>query len=112
MTTILPIDANDNVIPALRLRDGAAHTVAATTGGSANNAAAFSTETRIISLYASTPVYIRFGEAGVIATSTDHYFPSGVYYDLAIGGYGVDHTPYMAVLATDTDGDVYISEKE
>lgn len=112
MTTILPIDANDNAIPALRLKDGGAHALSSVTSASVRNTQGFEADTKIISLYASTPVYIRFGEGDVVATSSDHYFPAGVYYDIAIGGYGVDHTPYVAILAVDMDGDVYISEKE
>ncbi len=112
MTTILPIDANDNAIPALRLKDNASHTVSAVTGASTVNSIGFSSETKVVSVYATGGAYIRFGESGVVASSSDHYFPEGVYYDFAIGGYGVDHTPYIAVLAADADCNVYISEKE
>ena len=112
MTTILPIDANDNAIPALRLKDSAAHTVSAVTGGSTENGAEFSSETKVVSVYANGGVYIRFGESDVVESLSDHYFPEGVYYDFAIGGYGVDHTPYVAVIAADADCNVYISEKE
>ena len=112
MTTILPIDANDNAIPALRLKDGGGQSIAATTGSSARNAAGFSTDTKIVSVYATDAVYLRFGENDAVASSSDHYFPGGVYYDFAIGGYGVDHTPYLAVLAANANCTVYISEKE
>ena len=112
MTTILPIDANDNAIPALRLKDGGSHTISAVTGASAVNVGGFSSETKIVSIYATGGVYISFGDNGVVATSSDHYFPEGVYYDFAIGGYGVDHTPYIGALAATADCTVYISEKE
>ena len=112
MTTILPIDANDNAIPALRLKDNSAHNISAVTGLSTVNATAFSSETKVVSIYATGGVYMRFGESDVVATSSDHYFPEGVYYDFAIGGYGVDHTPYVAVLAADANCNVYVSEKE
>jgi len=111
MTTILPVDANDNAIPALRLKVDGSQSITATSASSARNASAFSDDTKIISVYATGAVYIRFGESDVVASATDHYFPEGVYYDFAIGGYGVDHTPYIAVRAVDSDATVYISEK-
>ncbi len=111
MTTILPIDANNNTIPALRLKDGGAQFIAAT-ASSARNTQAFGSETRIISLYATDAVYLRFGNSNVTATAADHFFPKDTYYDIAIGGYGVDHTPYVSVLAAGGDCTLYISEKE
>ncbi|MCB1558179.1 MAG: hypothetical protein KDJ50_04580 [Alphaproteobacteria bacterium] len=78
---------------------------------SARNATAFASDTQIISVYATVPVYIRFGDATVTATTSDHFFPAGFYYDFAIGGDGVAHKTHMAVLRQSTDGTVYISEK-
>ncbi len=111
MTTLLPIDSNNNAIPALRLKDGGAQSIAVNTSSSVRNAVALTAETRIISLYTTGAVYLRFGDSSVVATSTDHYFPDGVYYDLSIGGNGTEHTPYVAALAVDTDSIVYVSEK-
>ena len=111
MSTLLPRDANNSPIPALRLLNDGAHTISATSSASVKNSIAFNVQTQIISLYAIEPVYISFGEFDVVATNSDHYFPAGVYYDLAIGGEGVNHTPYIAVLAVDVDAEVYISEK-
>ena len=111
MTTILPTDANDNPIPALRLKDNKAHSISASTAGSARNTTAFDNDTRVVSVYADTAVYIRFGESDVVATTADHYFPGGLYYDFAIGGDGSDHTSYMAVRAADESVIVYVSEK-
>tara|TARA_Y100001001_G_scaffold12486_1_gene11308 strand:+ start:564 stop:902 length:339 start_codon:yes stop_codon:yes gene_type:complete len=110
--TFLPKDSNDQPIPALRLKDGGAHTISAESSA-AVNATPFDVKTRIISVYASVPVYLKFGASDTVsATSADHYFPNGVYYDVAIGGDQTAHTPYISVLrAGDTDGDVYISEK-
>src|SRR5690606_23055953 len=85
MTTILPRDAHNHVIPALRLRDGGAHRITAS-AVSARNTVSFSPETRIVSLYATGPVYLRVGGAAVTAASSDHFFPAGIYYDISIGG--------------------------
>ncbi len=111
MSTLLPRDANNSPIPALRLLNNGAHVISATSSASVKNTNGFNMQTQIISIYATAPITIAFGESDVVATSSDHYFPAGVYYDLAIGGEGVDHTPYMAVLAVDADTEVYISEK-
>ncbi|MCB1783007.1 MAG: hypothetical protein KDI13_03355 [Alphaproteobacteria bacterium] len=78
----------------------------------ARNATAFDAGTRIVSLYASVPVYVKFGGSTVTATSSDHYFPEGIYYDLAIGGERAAHYTHVSVLRVSSDGDVYISEKE
>lgn len=113
MTTLLPKDADNNIIPALRLRDGGAHTLSAT-ASAARNSTAFDEDTKIISLYATVPLYLKFGDNAVTATSADHYFPAGVYYDIALsGGNGKGaHHAYLSVLRTDEDGTLYISEKE
>ena len=107
----MPTDDNNHPIPALRLKDGAAHSIAATSV-SARNPNAFGADTQIVSIYATVPVFVRFGSSTVTATTSDHYFPAGVYYDLAIGGDGQKQFSNVAVLrAETTDGIVYISEK-
>ena len=111
MSTFLPQDSNDNPIPALRLRSAGAHSISATTGTSARNTTAFDAGTRVVSLYATSAVYVSFGDSAVTADSTDHFFPAGVYYDIAIGGEQAAHNAYVAVRAVDTNGDVYVSEK-
>ncbi|MGH1374789.1 MAG: hypothetical protein ACRBCK_00455 [Alphaproteobacteria bacterium] len=111
MTTLMPKDVNDNPIPALRLKDGGAHTI--TIGASsARNASAFNAGTRIISLYSDVPVYLTFGDSSVSADTNDHYFPAGTYYDISIGGDHSAHYTHVAALQTTTSGTLYISEKE
>lgn len=111
MTTVLPVDQDNNPIPAVRLRPSGAHAISAT-AISARNSTAFSDATRIISVYATGAVYVKFGDATVTATSSDHYYPSGVYYDFSIGGDKVPHYTHLAVLRVTDDCSVYISEKE
>ena len=109
--TLLPTDINDNIIPALRLKDSGAHSIDVT-ATAAENATAFDPKTRVISLYTTVPVYLAFGVSDTVtATSSDHYFPAGIYYDVAIGGDGSAQTPYISALRADTDGTLYISEK-
>lgn len=112
MPSHLPRDDNDEPIPCMRLKPGGGQVIAAT-GISARNAAAFDPQTRILAVYATGPVWIAFGDASVEAVSGGHFFPAGVYYDMAIGGSrdGV-HTPYIAVLAAAGNCTVYVSEKE
>lgn len=111
MPTILPQDTNDNPIPALRLKNGGAHTISATSS-SVRNTTAFDDDTRVISIYAAVPVYVAFGDSSVAATTSDHFFPEGIYYDFAIGGEQAAHNTHVAVLRASVDGPVYISEKE
>lgn len=108
---LLPLDNDNNPVPAVRLRDGKAHSITSS-GSSARNATAFDDDTRVISIYATEDVYIAFGDSTVTADSGDHFFPKETYYDLAIGGSKVSHYTHMAVLQVSTGGTVYISEKE
>lgn len=113
MTTILPTDENSHVIPVARLRPGGAHKIVATTASSARNATGFDGDTRILSVYATGAVALRFSaDSSVAAATTDHYFPAGIYYDFAIGGGKVPHYNYLAVRAMEADCVVYLSEKE
>jgi len=120
--TRMPKDDNGNAIPALSLaRDGGAHnlSVPANGMGTVQNTTRFRRETRVASLYLTVPCYIKFGfDASVRATSSDHYFPEGVYYDFAIGGKGgpasmdeVQNYGYISVLAVSSSGNAYLSEK-
>ena len=114
MTTLLPKDADNNVIPALRLRDGGAHTLSVTTASAQSNTLAFDVDTKIISLYSTVPVYIKFSDNAAGATTSDHFFPANIYYDIAIsgGGHKGVHYSFISALASDTDGTLYISEKQ
>lgn len=110
MSTKLPLDVNDNPIPALRLKENGAHVVASA-NVSTRNAVAFDDATRVVSVYATAPVFINFGDSGVSADNDDHYFPAGLYYDIALGGDGAPHYSHIAVLALADAGSVYVSEK-
>lgn len=113
MTTLLPKDADNNVIPALRLADGGAHTISVS-ATAARNAVAFLPDTKIISLYATAPVYLKLGDDTVTATATDHFFPANTYYDIAItaGSGKAPHDAYVSALSVSEDCTLFISEKE
>ncbi len=112
MTTLLPKDSDNNVIPALRMADNGAHTIDVTAAAT-RNAIAFAEETKVISIYSTVPVYLKFGDASVATTNTDHFFPAGTYYDVAIaGGAGKGpHHDFISVMTVDGNGTLYISEK-
>ena len=110
--TLQPLDSNNNPIPALRLKDNGAHSINAA-ASSARNSTAFDTSTKIISVYATVPIYVAMGDATITASLSDHYFPEGIYYDFAIDADAAAHNTHIAVLrAGAEDGTVYISEKE
>jgi len=113
MTTLLPRDADNNTIPALRLSDNGAHAINVSATATRNNIA-FNAETKIISLYSTVPVYIKSGDETASATNADHYFPANTYYDIAItaGSGKTAHDAYLSVLRVSDDGTLYISEKE
>ena len=109
--TTLPRDNDNNAIQALKLKPSGAHSISAT-ASSSRNTTAFDDDTRIVGFYATGAVYMSFGDASAVATSSDHYFPGGLYYDFAIGGDKTLHFSHVAVLAVDADCTVYISEKQ
>ncbi|HEY1096561.1 MAG TPA: hypothetical protein VGF14_04915 [Alphaproteobacteria bacterium] len=107
--TLLPRDADDRTIPAMRLRPGAAQTLAIST--TSVRSTQFNAETRVIGVYATVPVFVRLGDNTVTATSSDHYIPADTYMDIAIGGGVPDQYGYAAFIRSSSDGTVYISEK-
>lgn len=111
MTTLLPKDADDNPIPAIRLKGSDAHSIT-TSATTAKNTTAFDSETRIISLYATEDIYVKFGSSSVTATASDHFFPKGIYYDFSVGGGNTTQSTHIAALQVSTAGTLYISEKE
>ncbi len=113
MTTLLPKDADNNLIPAMRLKSGGAHAISATSS-SARNASGFSPDTKVVSVYATGAGSLNFGSSTGPAANTDHYFPTGVDYDFAISGGDTKgpHNTHLAVLAAGGNCTVYVSEKE
>ncbi|MFC7334937.1 hypothetical protein [Rhodocista pekingensis] len=110
MDTLMPLDADGRPLNVLRLRPGGAHTlmVGAT---STRNAVAFDRGTRVVSLYATGPCFVSFGAADVVAGSADHYFPFGIYYDIAIADAHGQGATHIAAVRADTDCRLYVSEK-
>ena len=108
--TTLPRDNDNNAIQALRLNPNGAHRLNASSS-SIRNSNPFKEDTRIVSVYATGPAFINFGDATVTADSSDHYYPTGLYYDFAIGGGKTLHYTHIAVMAAEADCIIYLSEK-
>lgn len=105
-------DLDGNPIPALGLRDDAAHQITSS-GTSARNSTAFNAATRIIFIYATENIYIKFGDDTVTATTSDHFLPAGTMFNLTIrGGKSGAQYSHVAVLQVSSGGTVYISETE
>ena len=105
--TQMPLDSLGSPIPALGYADGGAQHITITSSNTRSTA--FSSICRVISVFASTPAYIRLGDSTVTATTADHYLPAGIYLDIAVGPSTQDR--YLAVLRADTDGTLHISER-
>jgi hypothetical protein len=110
MTTLLPVDANNYPIAALRLLSGGAKTVSVT-ASSARTSTAFDPETRVIGVYATTAMFIRFGSGTVTAATTDHYLPADTYMDISIAADEAQSFTHVAAVRATTDGTLYVSEK-
>ena len=111
MTTLLPRDDDNAPIPAMTLKPGGAHSLAAG-ASSARSAQVFAPGTRVVSLFATQPVFVSLGDATVTATAADHFFPAGIYYDLSLGhAKGSIASHIAAVRAGGEDATLYISEK-
>jgi len=110
MSTLLPTDANNFPIPALRLRTGGSHSLSVT-ATSARNATAFNAATRVIGIYATAPVFVRLGGDTVTAVNTDHYIPADTYMDIAVAGDDEQTATHLAAIRASSDGTLYVSEK-
>ncbi len=117
--TEMIFDNNGTPIPALTMREGGAHSVAFS-ATAANNSTAFKTDTVIVSIFATTACFIKLSDtSGDAATTSDHYFPAGIYYDISLGGrpsegYGQKkpNKKYISAIQEGASGTLYISEKE
>jgi hypothetical protein len=107
--SMLARDADGNAIPALQPYGNKAHQVAAG-AASARNATAFSAEVACVEIYATEPVFLRFGDGTVVATTSDHYLPKGVSRVYSLGGGKIARATHLAAIRAGADATVYISE--
>jgi hypothetical protein len=110
MPTVLPVDANNYPVPVLRLRPGASQNLAVSTS-SVRCATSFNTETRIVGIYATSAMFVRFGDSTVTATTGDHYLPADTYMDVSVAADDLQSFSSVAAIRSATDGTLYVSEK-
>ncbi len=109
MPTSLPIDSQGIAIPALRPRPGHARELTITSN-STRIASPFATDTQVISLYATADAKIALGDSTIDATLSDHFIPAGQLLYIAIGNRMRTRASHLAVIATDGNGTLHISE--
>lgn len=111
----MPKDDGGTPIPALKLkRTGGAHKITVS-GTTARNSVAFADTTtgvqnaqKVISLYSTTDCFIRFGDSSIVATTDDHFYPAGLFYDFAVNA----NDTHVAVIQATAGGTLYASERE
>lgn len=112
MSSQLPTDENGHLIPALRFMPAGAHVLPV--GAASARIGPFGAKTRVISLFATGPVFLATGDGTVTASASDHFFPAGTYYHASLGGdlLGRGRHACLAAVRADSDCTLYISEKE
>ena len=112
--TRMPRDDNSQSIPVLRFRrSGAQHLNI--TSGTYTRSAMFPTGTRIITVVCTVDSYFETGNSSVVASSSSHFIPAGVPYDMALGSDMAtidDYHNYISVIAASGSGVAHISERD
>ena len=109
-----PRDDDNAPIPVLGLRPGKGHTVPYTTA-SANTSPTFDTPTRVVTIFSTSNAFIQTGAATVtVAASNGHFLPAQTLVDISLGSETnpSDNDKFISILAQDTDGTLFISERE
>ena len=110
-----PRDSGGSPIPVLRFRADTAQKLTSVTSSVAQRTSAFTTGAQVITVTASTAMYLVTGDSSVTATSSSHYLVSGVPMDLALGmdmSSTIDYHTHASFIAVGDTGTVYISERE
>jgi len=111
--TRMPRDDNSQSIPVLRFRTGGAQTLSLS--DTAARSSAFSSGTRVITVTCSVASFFRTGGSDVTATTSDHYIPAGIPFDMALGSDMSDtdaYHSYISIITSGATGTAYISERE
>ena len=110
MTTQIPCDSDGIPIPALRLRPGGSHSLVV--GHESNRTGSFDPATRVVSVFATGPLFLRSGGADVTAATSDHYIPEGIWLTLSLGGGKAQRHTHLAAIRSAADCTLHISEME
>lgn len=109
-----PRDDDNAPIPVLGLRPGKGHTVPYTTA-SANTSPSFDTPTRVVTIFSTSNAFIQTGSSTVtVAASNGHFLPAQTLVDVSLGSEtdAASVNKFISILAQDTNGTLFISERE
>lgn len=103
-------DDNHNPVPVFRRRADLAHNVTVAAAGV--QLIAFDEKTKIVSFWAEGTVFLKFGDADVVATEDDHALPAGVIdYEPLIDEKGNLVATHLSVYSADGT-EFHLSERE
>jgi hypothetical protein len=111
--TRMPRDDNSQSIPVLRFREGGSQTVSLS--DAAVRSSALSSGTRVITVTCTVASFFRTGGSDVTASTSDHYIPAGIPFDMALGSDMSDtdaYHAYISIITSGATGTAYISERE
>jgi hypothetical protein len=109
-----PRDDDNAPIPVLGLRPSKAHTVPYTTD-SANTSPSFDDTNRVVTLFSTSNAFIQTGASTVtVAAANGHFLPAQTLIDISLGSQtnAADTNKFISILAQDTNGTLFISERE
>lgn len=111
--TRMPRDDNSQSIPVLRFRTGGAQSSAISSGSAVR--IEIPAGTRVITVICTVNAHFETGDEGVQASSSSHFIPAGLPFDMALGSDLSDtdgYHRYISIIADSTSGIAYISERE
>lgn len=112
--TRMPRDDNSQSIPVLRFRTGGAQHLTISSGAPTRSSA-FPAGTRVITVICTVDAHFETGGSSVDASTSSHYIPAGVPFDMALGSdlSTIDsYHNYISVIAVTGSGIAHISERE
>ena len=108
-----PRDDGNVAIPVLSYRPQRGQAISVT--AAAARSAEFSASVRVVSIYATDSCFIELGDSNVVANvSNSHFIAGGVYIDISLGSDNDarNSKKYISAISADTQGLLYISERE
>lgn len=109
-STLLPLDDNDNPIPALRYLEGGAHK--AEGAAAATALIALDEDTELLSIKTTGEITVAFGDENVVADADDHGFLAGETDVIPVSDpfTGEQEYSHISIYFVDA-GKVYVSER-
>lgn len=103
MTESMHVDQNTNPVPVMRPVNGSDYEITVT-GTAAANATAI--VEKVVGLYATEDMFLKFGDDEVVAADDDYdvFLPGGHYRE-----YEMEHDEYVSAIQATTGGVLYIN---